>query len=269
MLRSRSIRIAKLLAPWLTRISSPRIWRAVEIYAAVLQGKGAGTGWDMQGEIRAAQRFIPAHGPVIFDVGAHHGDWTKQIAAIVMGPARFFLFEPQDDCQRYLHDLPDSSVLIRDALSDSTQDGVLYMDVPGSGAASLLERRDTYFSNMTANTQAVSTRTLDAVIDEHSISHIDLLKLDIEGAEMMALRGAARALERDAITTIAFEFGSANLSSRTTFRDFWDLLVGRHGFSVWRISPGGNLVPQNEYSEEQEHYRGVSNYIASRIGPRK
>jgi len=221
----------------------------------------------MRGEIRAAQRFVQNHKLTIFDVGAHYGDWTRKIARILTYPAAFYLFEPQSDCLPHLRDLPPDSIIIRSALGSSISQGHLYMDVVGSGAASLLERRDTYFGDMTANSESVSITTIDAVMDEYKVAQVDLLKLDIEGAEMMALQGATTALDRGAITTVAFEFGSANLSSRTIFRDFWDLLVEDHGFAIWRIRPGGRLIPQTEYTEEQEHYRGVSNYIASRIPP--
>jgi hypothetical protein len=88
------------------------------------------------------------------------------------------------------------------------------------------------------------------------------MKLDIEGAELSALLGAAASLSRGRIDTIAFEFGSANVYSRTFFRDFWQLLADA-GFRLWRILPGGGLLAVDSYSEQLEHFRGVSNYLAS------
>jgi hypothetical protein len=46
------------------------------------------------------------------------------------------------------------------------------------------------------------------------------------------------------------------------FKDCWDLITG-HGYSLWRIVPGGRPVPVRAYREDLEHFRGVSNYIGS------
>jgi len=60
-----------------------------------------------------------------------------------------------------------------------------------------------------------------------------------------------------------FEFGAPNIYSRTFFSDFWDLLTA-DGFRLDRILPGGRLLRIDSYSEELEHFRGVSNYLARR-----
>jgi hypothetical protein len=51
------------------------------------------------------------------------------------------------------------------------------------------------------------------------------MKMDIEGHELFALRGAKRALARGVIRPLSFEFGTGNINSRTFFRDYWDLLT--------------------------------------------
>jgi len=47
-----------------------------------------------------------------------------------------------------------------------------------------------------ANTITVPTVTLDDYVAQHEIQRIDFMKIDIEGAEVSALRGATRLLER-------------------------------------------------------------------------
>ena len=108
---------------------------------------------------------------------------------------------------------------------------------------------------------------LDDIIEEFQIEIVDFLKLDIEGAELDALLGAAAALRSGAIRALSFEFGMNNIDSRTFFRDFWDLLVPL-GFSIFRIAPGGTLIRIREYREELEYFKIVSNYVAVRFdGP--
>ena len=58
-----------------------------------------------------------------------------------------------------------------------------------------------------------------------------------------------------------FEFGSANVNSRTFFRDFWDLLTG-YGYRVERIIPGGGTPPSAATPRDLEYFRGATNYVA-------
>ena len=54
--------------------------RLAATYLDILQGKGSGTGWDMAGEIHAALAFVQdIEEPVIFDIGANHGEWTRGV----------------------------------------------------------------------------------------------------------------------------------------------------------------------------------------------
>ncbi|MER6059616.1 FkbM family methyltransferase [Streptomyces sp. NPDC001792] len=262
-------RVGKMVAPPLSRlVSGPRCRKSIrllEIYLQILQGRGAGTGWDLHGEIIAAQHFLRGvDSPVIFDVGANFGQWTTCLqAALGTSAGSFFMFEPQSACQPTLTRMSDSRrVLIPAAVGDKPGSATIFSDTPGSGVASVHMRRDSYFGDLTAYQDLVPVTTIDREVKKRRIDHIDLLKLDIEGAELAALRGASTSLEERRIATIAFEFGSANVYSRIFFRDFWDLLDPL-GYRLWRICPGGTLLALTEYVEELEHFRGVSNYIAS------
>lgn len=81
--------------------------------------------------------------------------------------------------------------------------------------------------------------TIDQVLDELGIETADFMKLDVEGNESAALRGAGRSLAAKRIKALSFEFGSGNANSRTFFHEFWDLLQPL-GYTIHRIWPGGN-----------------------------
>ena len=101
---------------------------------------------------------------------------------------------------------------------------------------------------------------VDKLVSEKGLDHVDFLKMDIEGHELFALRGAIQSLSARRIKALSFEFGSGNINSRTFFRDFWDLLIPL-GFELRRICPGGGTVVVKSYYENLEVFRGVSNYI--------
>jgi hypothetical protein len=126
------------------------------------------------------------------------------------------------------------------------------------------QRKDTVSHDVTFSQIEVPIVCVDKVI-EVQIEVIDFIKMDIEGAELDALHGATASLRAGKIRAIAFEFGCGNVNSRTYLRDFWDLLIPFH-FSVFRITPGGALMPIAEYSEELEYFKDVSNYVALRSG---
>jgi FkbM family methyltransferase len=238
------------------------------IYLDILQGKGSGTGWDMSGEVSAALAFLrDASDPVLLDVGANHGNWTLGIWQ-ALHAGRYFLYEPQDACQADLEALPvPDKTIVRSGLSDQAGELDLHSDSAGSGLASFYVRAETYLPHPT-QVERVPVTTVDEAMRVHALDRVDFMKVDVEGGELNVLKGATGALKDKTIRAFSFEFGSANIYSRVFFRDFWET-IAEHGYSLWRIVPGGGLRPIPTYGEDLEHFRGVSNYIAAVTSPRR
>jgi FkbM family methyltransferase len=229
------------------------------------QGKGYG-GSSLADEVRAATVFIPAQGAVVFDVGAHKGEWTRAMLRARPGIAAIHAFEPSAHHWPVIEAIGDPRVhLVKQAASDRDGDATLYTCAPGSPLASLALRRLDHMGIVFDQTEAVETVTLDGFIARHAIAEVAFAKLDIEGYELMALSGAARALEGKRIRALAFEFGGCNIDTKTYFRDFWRLLTG-FGYRIHRIAPGGRLWPVPSYGEAQECFL-ITNYLAE-CGPR-
>lgn len=260
-------RVGKKLAGPLSHVvansATEGVSKLAEAYLSILLGKGAGTGWALDAEIAAAKAVISAEEPVIFDVGANNGEWASLMHG-VFPKARIYMFEPQPDCQGSIAEraIP-NSCLIPHAVSSRRYTTKLFTPGNKAGIASLHERKDSFFADTSFKAIDVETVVLDEVIEERAIQQIDFMKMDIEGHELAALQGAQRSLANGLIKALSFEFGSANINSRTFFRDFWDFLQPL-GYRLSRILPSGRLMPIRSYYEDCEYFRGVSNYIAVR-----
>jgi FkbM family methyltransferase len=94
---------------------------------------------------------------------------------------------------------------------------------------------------------SVDCRTIDELVDEHTIRQLALIKLDLEGAELDALLGGEKTID-DLRPPIVMEFGLRNYNE-TVFeqrlQDFFDLLKRTRyfGYAPWgeRIESPGQL----------------------------
>ena len=258
-------RLARIGGPTLRRLHLEGALVGAETYSAFLRGCGSGSGWDIANETSTIASFLPAAPAVIFDVGANNGEWSKIFAAHRQrADDRHYLFECVPYCyegiEQRIGQIP-NPVLAKFAVSDTVGSAKMFVPSRGSGLASLHERHDVCVVQELYREMDVPTNTLDNYAAEQGVTFVDLLKMDIEGHEIFALRGAKDLLKAGAIGVVTFEFGSGNVNSRTFFRDFWELLTGS-GFTIYRILPGGGTLQVKRYGEHLEYFRGATNYVA-------
>ncbi|MCR6657364.1 MAG: FkbM family methyltransferase [Opitutus sp.] len=84
--------------------------------------------------------------------------------------------------------------------------------------------------------ETIELNTMDRELSELGIETIGFWKLDMEGYELEAIRGARSALSRHAVRAIYAEIGCPEESE--VFRTLAD-----HGYSAHRIMPDGSLRP--------------------------
>jgi FkbM family methyltransferase len=258
--RSLGLYIARPLSRILTQPGIyKRVW-LMDVYFNFLIGKGAGTGWDMKDEIEAATGIIHRRNPTVLDIGANVGKWSKMLLA-KLPEARVFQCEPSPTSQAEIRklNLPNSTLLPY-AVGERAEKAVLYTSRDCDGSASLHARVDTYFSTRSYQAINVETITIDEIAESNQLDFIDFIKMDIEGHELFALRGAQKCLANRRIGALLFEFGFGNINSRTFFKDFWDLLSP--DFRIYRVTPSGKPLVLEEYYEDLEYFRGATNYIA-------
>lgn len=82
----------------------------------------------------------------------------------------------------------------------------------------------------------MQAKTLDDIMAETGLDRVDLLKIDVQGAEHLVLRGAAETLTRVRMVWIEVSFKPLYELS-CTFPEVHDLLT-RFGFKLFEIEPG-------------------------------
>lgn len=235
----------------------PLITRGVNI----VQGKGAGAGWDLDGEVAAALPHLRGDDLVIFDVGANQGEYARRLREKIAASSKIFMFEPSPFCCQVLRALELANAeVVPLGLSDQVGRSTLHYSTSTDGTASLFARKGSFASGRETMTVDVELTTIDQFLAERGIERVDFMKLDAEGNELRILKGAASSLARRKIRAFTFEFGDGQLSSRTFFADYW-AICRDFGFDVFRITPGGHLIPVTGYYEDLEYFVGATNYL--------
>jgi len=131
-------------------------------------------------------------GDVVIDGGAHVGTFTR--FALGKGARKVIAFEPD----------PQNVECLKQTFGEELAQGKLVVVEKAlwssSGNLKLRRRDNTAQSWVTERTQgpgdSVQATTIDDAVEELQLNRVDFIKLDIEGAERLALAGAAQTLRR-------------------------------------------------------------------------
>ena len=195
---------------------------------------------------------------MVIDAGANKGEWSAELLKSKPIIEKLIMIEPQGihvpSLQKLAGDSSSRVVVEQLAIGAVPGELTLYSDDKGSGLASLYKRDLTHIELIMSQQEVVQVTTLDALAEKYAVKHVTFLKLDLEGHELEALKGAKDLLKRKDIDAIMFEFGGCNIDSRTFFKDFWSLLVSQHQFSLYRLLPKQRLKYLSKYSETLEQF---------------
>jgi FkbM family methyltransferase len=149
---------------------------------------------------RIADQLL-VRGGEFLDVGANFGLLSFGLAPKHAAHVRFHLFEPIPRLQ--------AAIARTRALypqMDAVVNAAAVADYDGETAFDVAEQQTGASHIDPAGALKTPVVRLDTYIAEHSVESIPLLKLDVEGYELAALRGAAEALRRRAIAAVYFEY---------------------------------------------------------------
>jgi FkbM family methyltransferase len=158
---------------------------------------------DYEREVLALMKRVLKSSMNVMDIGANIGYIAAIAAALVGAGGEVHAFEPNPSCYPYLvQNLNPFSHAYAHQMAISDTQGMLPLYLGGNSAedgwGSLLpEPRDE------GRVVQVEVTSIDAFVSRSIGRRVDLIKIDIEGNELHALRGALQTIERNHPVIIA------------------------------------------------------------------
>jgi len=154
---------------------------------------------------------------LVIDVGALFGHWTEQVIPI-FPEAAFIMIEPQIDKKQYLAAITRKFNNVSAEFSlvgDVEKDEVDFYEM-GSGSS-------IYEENSDCDRKKVSLKmeTLDTIMKKYKTPNNCFVKLDVQGAEIDVLKGAAELLKRTEF--ILLEISTLNYNHKAP--QFTDVII--------------------------------------------
>lgn len=202
---------------------------------------------------RAEQMFYLEYlreGMTVFDVGANVGELTLLFSRFAGDGGGVHAFEPSRAAFERLETVCRAAnrrnvVLNNLALSD--ENGSIKLHVYADDYLSFNSQAARPLKNYGLNLEPVaveeiSATTVDDYCERNEIGQIDLLKIDVEGAELQVMKGARRMLESKRVKCLTFEFGQTTFDMGNRPEEIEDFL-NRIKYKVRNIVRGNPTFP--------------------------
>jgi len=213
-----------------------------------------GQPWEVA-ELRTWPLLV-AHARTVFDVGANTGVYSV-LSARLRPDARILAFEPHPtNYRRLLRNLELNNARNVQAFELALGDEVRRIEftIPDDEQVSLVSSALRPFAeshyNIAYKQRWVGQTTLDCVVRDHGLEHVDLVKIDVESYELAVLRGAEETLakHRPVLLCEIFDF-EVMCHLRPTLEGTIDRdqhlaieeLLRRHGYQFYAIGTWGLL----------------------------
>ena len=209
------------------------------------------------GELTVLKKLAAFNPQVIIDGGANIGDYSRRAGNLAKN-CRIYSFEPVKDTFNLLvSNLKDQKNIIPLNKGFYSENCIKKINLfPSHTHSSLYDIQGLSYNPV--NTTEIELITGDSFLEENGIDTIDLLKLDLEGAEYDALVGFENALKWGKIKLIQFEFGYINITTKKLLIDYYKFF-DTFNYRVGKIFP--KTVEFRKYEFKYEDFLGP-NYIA-------
>lgn len=198
-------------------------------------------------------------GMTVVDIGANIGYHTLTAAGRVGSEGRVIAFEPEPEnyalLSRTIAENGSTQVtLSSSAIADKTGTFTLHLFDSNKGRHSLVPLAEG--SKELAGTIEVPVETLDEALRSRAIQRVDVIKMDIEGAEALALKGMRETLSQPRlILFMEYSPVAAERAGTSAVQLLADL--GNCGFTLYEIGEAKRtLVPINDFAAFSRRFSG-------------
>lgn len=211
-------------------------------------------------EVERAERLYYLNylkeGMTVFDVGAGIGELTLMFSRFVGPAGQVHAFEPSSKSFKGLIATHSAAALRNTQLRQlalTNHERTIVLHCYGDDYLSWTSQADRPLHRYGINVKSESTEeaaaiTLDIYCETNSVTAIDLLKIDVEGAEFQVLLGARRMLEAKAVQCIAFEFGQTTFDMGNDPKEI-ETYLNDLGYLLRNLISGEPVFPGRESAE--------------------
>ena len=212
-------------------------------------------------------------GDTFIDIGAHVGYFSMLAAALVGNEGEVIAYEPSPDNYRHLVEhvaLNGFSNVLPLHLAVGAQEHVasLYLNSDNDGGHALWDvglHRDNVQSRVTPLRSPTFVTRLDRVLRGRPIRSLKAIKIDVEGSEVLALRGAVEVLTLHQVPFVIAEVNRYGLELMGTSELDLRVLMAGLGYDAWIIQDvEPELQPLSDGAEVAGNY--VFNLLFRRPG---
>lgn len=210
------------------------------------------------GEYLIIKNFIQK-GNIVFDAGAHVGEWSELALKHTNNNCNLYSFEPVPHFfNKLLAAVGNNSKCYNAALGKAEMKTVMnYYYEESEGCSSLFDRK--VLDTIPVKKIDINVTCLDKFCIQNQIDHIDFVKIDVEGCEWDVLQGANNLISNKKINFIQFEYGGTFPDANITLYQIYTYFINKE-YSIFRITADG-LVYIPQWRNELENYH-LCNYLA-------
>jgi FkbM family methyltransferase len=174
-------------------------------------------------------KLIKEKNPIIFDIGAHEGESIKQFKKLWKDEVRVYSFEASKrNFSNLYHKFNGMKNVKLEHKAVSNFNGIIEFNINKSSFTnSILPTIDLSDDRLEhVATESVAAITIDKYCQEHNINKIDILKIDVQGAEMLVLEGSEEMLKKGHISLVYLEICFKNqYKNQVSFADIFNFLI--------------------------------------------
>lgn len=208
-------------------------------------------------EVERAERIFYleylCEGMTVFDVGANVGELTLLFSRFAGAGGSVHAFEPTGAGFERLSAVCRAASLrnVRlNRLAMAEEEGAVRLHVYDADHLSWTSRARRPLENYGIDvkpptTEEVPATTVDLYCEKNGVVEIDLLKIDVEGAELQVLIGAQRMLREKRVRCVTFEFGQTTFDMGNT-PDQLESYLKDAGYELRNVVEGDAIFPGRE-----------------------